>query len=98
MKNKCDYCGLIHSQVEAGGMYFCPNPICSGPGAHWSRASLESYTEDEQGHEVDNVEYLFEGLKKAYLTDDPVIIRSSIRCAKVLMNEWEKENDSRLKR
>lgn len=98
MKYKCDYCGLNHQQVEAGGIYFCPNPLCPGPGAAWARASLDSYIETEEGHEVDQIEYLWEGLKKAYLTEDPSIIRTTIHAARKLLNEWEEENNLKLKR
>jgi hypothetical protein len=58
----CWYCGLHHTQVEASGVYYCPNPLCSGPGGAWFRATLESYKEEGNRHSVDPVEWLEKGL------------------------------------
>lgn len=54
----CTYCGIDDPVVEAGGMYYCPNPLCPGCGAGWFNASLASYTPDASGNRytVDGVE------------------------------------------
>jgi len=48
-RRRCHYCGLNHEEVEAAGMYHCPNPTCSGPGATWFRRTLPSYIETSDG-------------------------------------------------
>lgn len=53
----CFFCGLYGERVEAGGIYFCPNPICPGPGGAWFRRKCKSYQEEEGGrHSVDTRE------------------------------------------
>jgi hypothetical protein len=54
----CYYCGLADKHVEAGGMWWCPNFTCTGPGAHTHRRKLKSYVENaDSTHSVDNVEW-----------------------------------------
>lgn len=43
--HECHYCQLTHKEVEAGGLYYCPNPACLGPGAAPWRRMLPSYRE-----------------------------------------------------
>lgn len=38
----CFACGLEDESVEAGGLYHCPNPLCTGCGAtYWKRENLD---------------------------------------------------------
>lgn len=37
----CCYCGLASKQVEAGGMWYCPNARCAGPAGGQHRHVLE---------------------------------------------------------
>jgi len=46
---KCFYCGLKDKRVECSGIWYCPNPHCPGPGGHWFRATLNSYTVNNDG-------------------------------------------------
>jgi hypothetical protein len=53
----CYYCGLNNKKVECSGIFYCPNPSCSGPGAHWFREKLKSYKEfRDERHTVDDKE------------------------------------------
>jgi hypothetical protein len=55
----CYYCGLEHKDVEAGGIWGCPNISCLGPGGHYHRRNLKSYKEVEDGkHTIEILEYL----------------------------------------
>lgn len=68
----CFYCGLEHPRVEAGGLYFCPNTMCPGPGGHSHRAKLASYKEEswpKSGHTVDEEEWRRAGLAHADTLD-----------------------------
>jgi len=40
---QCCYCHLEDKMVEAGGVFFCPNPLCMGPGGAWFRHGLDSF-------------------------------------------------------
>jgi hypothetical protein len=54
----CYFCGLSHKRVEAGGMWFCPNFTCTGPGNHgFRKRNLKSYKEDGNYHTVDDQEW-----------------------------------------
>lgn len=39
----CFYCGLQDGKVECGGIYYCPNGLCGGPGSAWFNSTLKSY-------------------------------------------------------
>lgn len=67
----CFYCNLAHKQVEAGGMWACPNVTCTGPGAHSHRAKMISYKENDDGtHTVDTQDWL--NFSRAYLLENEV--------------------------
>jgi hypothetical protein len=53
----CFYCGLAHKKVEAGGMWWCPNVTCAGPGNSYFRTKLKSYKETGSQHTVDTKEW-----------------------------------------
>lgn len=56
---ECHYCGLLHRRVEAGGVYYCPNRLCTGPGAWSHRKDLKSYQElKDGGYTVDPTDVL----------------------------------------
>lgn len=59
-------CGLIHPEVEASGMWYCPNALCKGVGGAWFRATLDSYVECKKTHThtIDEDEWQKKG--KAY--------------------------------
>lgn len=70
----CRYCGLHHKDVEAGGIYHCPNPCCLGPGQSYARSKLDSYKEVDSGkHTVDLEELFDKGLRKALEIGDKAI-------------------------
>ena len=67
----CHYCKLAHRKVEAGGMWFCPNVSCAGPGNHGARKQLVSYHENANGsHSVDNQDW--KKFCEAYLLENEV--------------------------
>jgi hypothetical protein len=67
----CYFCGLANKSVEAGGMWYCPNFGCTGPGAHSHRRTLKSYKEEGSGkHSVDYTEWRDETLKKSATVTD----------------------------
>jgi hypothetical protein len=45
----CYYCGLNSKKIECGGIFYCPNPRCSGPGGAWFRHQLPSFKENIDG-------------------------------------------------
>lgn len=56
----CISCGLDDERVECGGIYHCPNPVCTVTGAVWARRPLKSYRDNdrENTHSVDVDELL----------------------------------------
>jgi ribosomal protein L37AE/L43A len=53
----CYYCALRDDRVEAGGIWHCPNVLCTGPGAAHFRALRASFVEHSDGrHSVDEAE------------------------------------------
>jgi len=59
MKHKtCCSCGYTGPNVEAGGIYYCPNPACTVCGASWFRRDFDSYEESAFAHTVDDEEWL----------------------------------------
>lgn len=69
---QCISCGLIGHGVEAGGIWYCPNPLCRVSGAAWFRCKLKSRRENPDGtHTVDADEWV----RAAYEVqiDDPAI-------------------------
>lgn len=61
---QCFSCKLIHPEVEARGIWFCPNALCRGVGAVWFRATLDSFKENENfTHTIDEKEWLEKGRK-----------------------------------
>ncbi len=65
----CSFCPIgHHKSVECAGIYYCPNPLCTGPGGAWFRAKLTSYKSDPDGrHTVNWTEWVAEA--EAYLED-----------------------------
>lgn len=54
----CHYCGLSHRTVEAGGIWYCPNPGCGGPGNNYLLSSLPETKNHTDGTiTVDYVEW-----------------------------------------
>jgi hypothetical protein len=80
----CYYCRLEHKKVEAGGIHYCPNPLCTGPGASYVRSKLKSYRDvGNDRHTVDHAEMIAYGLERAAeldATDAPLAahIRASV--------------------
>jgi hypothetical protein len=67
----CHYCDLTHKRVEAGGMWFCPNPACVGPGAaYWRSQHLKSYRDKGDQYTVDPKEMYHRGLEEALKLDE----------------------------
>lgn len=67
----CLFCTIgHHKSVECGGIYYCPNPLCTGSGGAWFRTKLRSYkaTSDTR-HTVDWEEWAIYG--REYLNSSP---------------------------
>jgi hypothetical protein len=64
----CYYCKWKSNRVEAGGIYYCPNAYCPGPGGAWFRYTLNSYKEDKHcnRHTVSECEYYWKAMKYMY--------------------------------
>ena len=45
---KCISCGIQDERVEAGGIYHCPNPLCTVSGA-WNARKAFGFHEKEDG-------------------------------------------------
>jgi len=86
----CYYCGLLHDLVEAGGIYYCPNPLCKGPGGAPHRAKLKSY-ELIRGdkHTVDATEWITSGKQWAAETNDAAIIAAAEKSAQYLLSRHD---------
>ncbi len=52
----CFYCGLKDGAVECGGMFYCPNGLCDGPGSGWFNRTLKSYKDEGKTYSIDNEE------------------------------------------
>ena len=85
--HKCISCGLIHGDVEAGGVYHCPNPLCTVSGASWFKLKLQSYKDQRDHYTVDEVELLAEGLKYMSTVKDPAILHAIKESARKLSAE-----------
>jgi hypothetical protein len=68
---RCGGCGLHHLDVECGGIFSCPSPLCPAAGGAWSRDRLASYRGTGPGgqHQIDALEWVQWGL--AYLLAHP---------------------------
>ena len=83
----CHYCHLTHPKVEAGGVWYCPNPLCTGPGAAYFRAKLKSYHEEAHGrHSVDSDEMAAFGLAYARDLIDDAPLTAHIRAS---VGKWK---------
>lgn len=83
--NICIYCKLQHSRVEAGGLWFCPNVLCPGPGATYWRSQLKSYRDNEDGtYSVDSREVLDKARALTYDEPDAAIKEAIISS----MDKW----------
>lgn len=61
-KNACFSCGTVSDEVEAEGIYYCPNAYCHGCGGTWFRRRLKSFVELGDKHTVDQTEWEREAL------------------------------------
>lgn len=53
----CYYCLLEDERVEAGGVYYCPNVLCTGPGPLGFRSRLKSFANiDDSTYTLDTNE------------------------------------------
>lgn len=55
---QCFSCGLTDELVEAGGIYFCPNPFCEGCGATgWKVKNLGGLIDEGNAIELTEKSY-----------------------------------------
>jgi len=83
----CRSCELRHLQVEAGGLWFCPNVACSGPGAYAFRSTLESFTDHGTTHSVDHLEWAAKAILHARTLDDRILREHINESATKLLQE-----------
>ncbi len=87
----CYYCELQHDKVEAGGLWYCPNPLCPGPGQASSRMLLRSYRETNSGrYTVNAAEVLAVGVGTLSRCEDDRIV-AAIRRLIPRWEQWAKE-------
>lgn len=86
----CCYCGLIHKDVEAGGVYYCPNVLCDGPGSFAFRSGLKSFRDLSEGrypglggYTVDEDEYVKEAVKFAKNMESGPVREKIMECAAI---------------
>jgi hypothetical protein len=72
----CYYCRLAHKNVEAGGMWGCPNITCTGPGNSYYRSKLKSFREEGSKHSVDTQEWLEKVREDNKSVTDPDLIEA----------------------
>lgn len=90
----CFGCGLAHKNVEAGGIWGCPNIACMSPGNSYFRKGLSSYKLDgkERYEEVDYPEWI-EKVESVllYKEGDPIWESDSIKPATIKSLEYLKK-------
>lgn len=90
--NICFACGLKDVLVEAGGIYHCPNPFCSGCGAtYWKKENLKT----EDNIIIDFQEWLMKGLET--INKMPYELGNKIMCLEVtkkIVEELKNETNS----
>jgi hypothetical protein len=94
----CLYCTIGHHEdVECGGIYYCPNPLCSGSGGSWMRCQIPSYQEEENGrHSVDWTEWrkrAREYLMELPTRDEAVWRAFEVEEAKIIEMELRQERE-----
>lgn len=57
----CRGCGLADDRVEAGGVWYCPNEVCTATGAQTHRMKLPSFRNGIDHHIVDAWEVIAHG-------------------------------------
>lgn len=83
----CYYCKLSHPSVEAGGVWYCPNVLCSGCGAQgWRRQHLASYREGPTNYTVDAEELVEKA--KAWVDEMPYKERALIEATLAMIPHW----------
>ncbi len=65
-KEVCHYCNFRSENVEASGILYCPNAMCTGPGGAWFRHKLKSFKEVGDRHTVSEIERNIKG--RRYMT------------------------------
>lgn len=74
----CIGCGLTDKRVEAGGIYYCPNPACTATGAWSHRTNLKSYREEGDHHFVDPNEMIRYVNEEYDLLEEEIAIRAEV--------------------
>lgn len=87
----CCYCGIEHGQVEARGIYYCPNPLCTGCGSAWFNSKLKSHVDYGKHYTIDEEEQLVEVKKYVKTVDDEVIRDKIIKCIKKRDSDYVEE-------
>jgi hypothetical protein len=87
----CGGCGLKDSRVEAGGVYYCPNPACRASGASWFKHKLNTFENlDNSSYKVDPDDLVLS--VNEWLLNNVVPIEIELACERSLALIWsEKE-------
>lgn len=80
----CYYCNLAHKKVEAGGMWYCPNIACKGPGGTYYRSKLKGTINKGSTSEVDCIEWRNKVLEDMEIIEDEGILSAIKESLKVL--------------
>ena len=84
----CIGCGLASTRVEAGGIWYCPNPACTACGAQPHKRKLKSYKEEERVYTVDPLDVI----RYANEHDDELPDDVSICAEKCVSLFWGKQS------
>lgn len=74
----CYYCKLRHKDVEAGGLHYCPNVLCTGPGPQYFRSKLKSYKSFKDYHTVDHNELVMAAVAHAAKLETDKLLQEKI--------------------
>jgi len=78
---ECFYCKLRHKSVEGGGLWYCPNRLCSGPGPAGWRSTLPSYKSNEDAtYSLDPQEALIAAIAELKDQKDEAIKKATLAC------------------
>lgn len=89
----CRSCGLQHKNVEARGIWHCPNWLCNSSGAYCWKRRLKSYKENEDGtFSIDWKEAIEKAERDIGTVQDQIIKETILKSIKAAKKELKNEN------
>jgi hypothetical protein len=90
--NQCVSCGLIHEDVECGGIYYCPNPACTVCGSEWFKHGLKSYRSKGYNTYTVDPEEMILAVMEIFMELEPCIRKAALRSLK---KHWLSEDNEK---